>query len=383
MKKLILFLGLFVSFISVWAQDAEVSPTKSFINRENLTRIYKASAESGFFGEEDGTYSLNASIFGLKALVDPKVAVDTNYLQSVNGFLRRFELNMKLGVGDNNKITSFSPGIKYAIVNRRDATDGSLRNTTSTLISAVNRAIVNTVSRYSKKSDPGFRALQAKLGKEKVTVEDFDEEFQTLFAEEWQSQIDKLRNDPIFPFLQNKLDSIDISNFNDYIEKEWEYEKTRVGRRALLTLEAVPKFESGFEDLSLELKFLKGLNVEKVKKTETNLEIVTSFQATNDSIIAENSISERSIWNTEASLAKVLIKDSKGDSRLEFKSGIGYQSILKGVREDEKADVFSFNVVLTARLSKNLYFPLEFKYDPEDANVLSKFSLTWNVGTEE
>lgn len=385
MKKLIHTIVLLTVSFTVFGQENDVASSKSYMSRESFTRIYKVAAESGYFGKEDGKYTLDASLFGLKALVNPEVKVDTNYLENSNAFLRRVQLTMSMGLGDQNKIESFAPGVKVALINNRDMTNGSLRKTTSSLISMVGRSMVNAISKYSKANDESFKKLIKKYqDEESVELSDFDGEFQDLFNAEWKSQIESLKNDPIYEFIQSRLDSINLGNFNEYVQKEWDYEKERFSRRALLTAAVLPSFESGnLNDMSLEVSFLQGLNPNKVKKSPANLELKAAYVFSNDTVIAEDSFDERRLWKVDGNFGKVLWKDEENDSKLELKLGVGYQSISRGLREDEDESVFTLNFSLTPRLTEDLYFPIELKYDPENANILGKFSLTWNLNPED
>ena len=385
MRKVIQIILLLTVSLTALGQENDVAPAKSFMSRESFTRIYKVAAESGYFGKEDGKYTLDASLFGLKALVNPNVKVDTNYLENSNAFLRRVQLTMSLGLGDQNKIESFAPGVKVALINNTDMTEGSLRKTTSNLIRMVSRAMVNAVSRYSKRDEDSFKILMKKYQDgESVELSDFDEEFQGLFNAEWKSQIELFKSDPIYEFLQTRLDSINLGNFNEYVQKEWDYEKERFSRRALLTAAVLPSFESGnLNDMSLEVSFLQGLNPNKVKKSPANLELKAAYIFSNDTVIAEDSFDERRLWKVDGYFGKVLWKDEENDSKLELKLGVGYQSIIKGLHEDEDETQFTLNFSLIPRLTDDLYFPIELKYDPENANVLGKFSLSWNLNPED
>lgn len=389
MKNILIVIILNCLFFSAIAQikkdTSEIVATKSFISKDNLTRLYKASMESGFFGSKDGVYSFNASLFGIMALVSPKVKIDTLILNRVNRRFRKIELMFKLAANEENKISSFSPGLKIGLINKRDYTDGTLQGLmkdTETAMRVASRTFVNAEKRYirlNKKDSLVFKKLIKKFQDDKPPIlKDFDEEFQKLFLEEW------LKLKPELDYLKLDFSDINAANFNEYLDKVWANDKERISRRALLTFEALPEFaNSTLNSLNLELKFLKGLNVNKIKKDATNLELFATYNSSNDTINVEDNFDERVTWDVGATLGRVLKSDSKGNSFLEIASGIEFEKIVEGIRVDEDTNNFKFNFKLTSRLTKDVYLPIEIKYDPSNSNVFGFLSLTWNFSNNE
>ena len=404
MKYFYLFISfLFFTEAMVAQEKFTKTPTKTFISRENLTRYYRAAVDSDFFSENEGELNFDASLFGIKKIFKPSLDVDTAYTKRSNRTSRKIQLGFSLTKGENSSIESFTPSLRYAILDNRDFKPGHFHEQTIELGRWVNQILIrNTENRREqiRNSKDGTKEWEedsteyyeaekryfelVKEGNQSFGM--FPDEFKRILNEDIKEM---LRSDSIqrrMGELNMTLDASDVtaSNFNNVLEDTWKNEIEKVSRRSLLTF-AVDwtHSEKTVNALSGELKYLVGLNPNRPEETPWNLELSSTFSFDNDTIMEENSIDERQIFMIAGNLGKVLLQDKEDNSLLELKAGVSYENILEGVRDDEEESVFNLNLSLTPKISEDLYLPIELKYDPDEGNVLGFLKLEWNFNANK
>lgn len=69
------------------------------------------------------SFNFISNPYVLMKKANPAIAIDTNYRKCA--YLRNFNFNIGVGVDSSFKITTFSAGVKYAIINKRDHTNST------------------------------------------------------------------------------------------------------------------------------------------------------------------------------------------------------------------------------------------------------------------
>lgn len=400
MRYTILLLTLLLS-IPVWSQDQTKTPgnyektkANSFVSRENLTRYYRAAIDSKFFSENEGEVRFDASVFGIAKIFDPGLSMDTAWTSGGNRALRNLELGIGLTKNENDKINKISPQVKYAILNRRDYKKGTsfdydfeqTRLLSSQLSSLLQQAInEHRDSLDTETFQAAFNAYKSADEEDGSANPGFG-----MFPKYITNSINRLiQSDPeLIQFWKDfepstALSEVNAGNINEVIGRSYKNEQEVKARSALLTATVGWTHSSHtVSSLRTDLRFLRALNKYNPDKNPWNFEAYVTYQADNDTIIAETDLNERQVFSVGANIAKVLLSDSEGNAQLELKGGISHESILEGAYDNENDQEFNLNWTLTIQIAKNLYLPIEVKVDP-DGNTLGFLNLAWNFDNRE
>jgi hypothetical protein len=374
----------------------EKTGTRTFINRDNLTRYYKAAVNANFLTKENGEYTFSASWFGIRKIFGTdSLTIDTLYLSERNRKHRNLNIELKFIPGESSFLESFEPELSYALINNRDATERNREEYQSVddFGQLMNRVLLNTVTEYQRQSEalanPSQREerqkilqeFQRKWNEEEVKLQDMDSVLREIFEKEMKAQKKGQLSD--LATLLTDFPEEEVINHGIYDEL-WAEAKDRISRKGLLKVSLGSKFESnGLNGGSIGLSYLKGLNPNQTESSPLDIEAKTSFNLERDSISEGSSELNRSRFVFEGNLNKVLLKRRKGEgeeSVMELKAGVDYTRITEGVYVGEEAEAFNFKAVLSIRLTKDLYIPLTVKYDPEDSNVLGFLKIEYNIG---
>jgi hypothetical protein len=372
----------------------ETTGTRTFINRENLTRYYKAAVNANFLSSENGEYAFSASWFGVRRIFNNTLDIDGQYLTPGNRMSRNLNIDLTFVPGEQTVVKRFEPSLSYAFINNRDATEKNKTDyrKVDDFGKAMSRVSLNTVRAYQAETAKITDRIQQEKrnrieedfkkqwNEGEVTLKEMDPELREIFRMESK----KIKDD--FSDLLNGFPDDEPINIGIY-DRLWEEAKDRISRRALARVE----FTSAFENhqagsLSATITYLKGLNAKNVSATPWDFEGTASFFSERDTLPVETSKGMNRVkLALGANINKVLIRrknesEEGEESILELKGGVDYMQITRGLYENEKEKIFNFTAVLTVRLTKDLYIPFTLKYDPEEANFVGIFKIEYNIG---
>lgn len=178
--------------------------------------------------------------------------------------------------------------------------------------------------------------------------------------------------------------------------------KKIIDRLSLLTVSGESDIKTHVTGLNFEAVFLRSLNTKKMDQKPWDLELKASYEMSNlttgDSVIMkQNDILERQVAKASIGFNKVLMdRDFKRDgktvteSMIEIKPFFEYEYVVAGRMladltdedkendEDEKVSKYNLGVTLKFRVAKDVFIPLEFKYDPESKKAHGFLSVSWN-----
>jgi hypothetical protein len=362
--------------------------TITSLKTNNLTELFQASIDNGIFSYTKSSVTIKSTLFGVKKLFNPNIAVDTSYQKQT--FARNFEFSSKIGIDNANKINEVNPTIKYAIINKRDVS-----NINRTDLSVINLAIEDVIQSQMKiLAIINSRAMAANLNTEELnTFNDLKIKYTQLSATDAGDTLSERYKISFLKSLLQKNETIykkiDPENnlFDDLIKKSNEVDEfqkqldDKIKRGAILTIAGVGRYKDIYWDsLNLKIEFLKGLGNNKDKDKPWDLYASAALGMKKDSVNGD--YLGRQIGSVKLGVNKVLLKNNSGASFLEVLGAAEINQVVKGLYSGEETPKIFLDFTLTFRLGKTTFLPIEIKYDPKTANVFGFFKLKWDITSQ-
>jgi len=318
----------------------------------------------------------SSNLFAYMLKHNPTLDIDTNYVKYK--LVRNTNIDLDLKLNDESKFSGFTFGIKHAIVNRRDYT--------------VSKEFIAIA--LSKFHD--LFIISDALSVKASTLPAGSEE-----RRKFNEQVDRLFNDTSFNF--NKADPSvqkiafetakekNLKNFLQLVQNKpdvclsnqatADYEEiiNSFQNKALWTAAAnFHSYDDRFEiqTVGLSTEFVKGfINPDAPSNLEINIKGNMDFGDDTSSIASDL---KRTVINWDAGLNWVMKGWNTNQSFLEFKLSASDHYIISGLYADEEKNHFTLNGTLRFRVSNDLSFPIEFKYDPVSHTILGFLNITSN-----
>ncbi|HKP95351.1 MAG TPA: hypothetical protein VJ385_06295 [Fibrobacteria bacterium] len=157
MMKRLPALGLFAIFCPLCAaqsldparalKEAESDQPSAFASfNERIVKYYSAAVKGNMFSSKDGSFELNASVYGLRTVFDPGLSVDTLFLRHPRQ--RNANLGMQLGMGDGAKVDRIGGKVKWAFINGRDRDGYRFGEGINAALDGLNQTLFSADSAY-------------------------------------------------------------------------------------------------------------------------------------------------------------------------------------------------------------------------------------------
>jgi hypothetical protein len=121
---------------------------------------------------------------------------------------------------------------------------------------------------------------------------------------------------------------------------------------------------------------LKGI-LKPTAATNLELDLKATYNIVNDTLIAGRDLN-RGLFKFESGVNWVIKNKQSQLSFFEIKFSGEYNHIFSGLYPGEKQDRINFNGIIRARITNDIWLPVQFKYDPTAGNVFGFLNLTVN-----
>jgi len=367
-KKVIIIFTFCFAALSAESQDTVSAKSvekgaidlKSGNYKDVLTSFFQLAATD--LTGKNKSFEFKSTLFGIKLRADSTLIVDTNFIKQT--FYRNLQFEMKLNVDNNIKPQTFTAGIKYALLNRRDKALADFRG----------KEIGDRIGNYMK----NIEQIQVEyLQSESFQNKSPEDKAQAI--KELDAAINKFHQDQDLESLPKDFEDF-FRNFlkaNSYtvLQKGIDSAYKEIETKPLWTValnSTTNNFNHAIDSVSFETVFLQG-GVSDVFEGDVraNLTYKDTDSANDD---------YRMVFNGKAGLNFNLFKDVKTKkSLLEIKPQFEYNRILKGLVPNEEEERFSANAEVRIRITDKLWIPLTVKYDIKNKNLFGFLNVAWNM----
>jgi len=367
-KKVIIIFTFCFAALSAESQDTVSAKSvekgaidlKSGNYKDVLTSFFQLAATD--LTGKNKSFEFKSTLFGIKLRADSTLIVDTNFIKQT--FYRNLQFEMKLNVDNNIKPQTFTAGIKYALLNRRDKALADFRG----------KEIGDRIGNYMK----NIEQIQVEyLQSESFQNKSSEDKAQAI--KELDAAINKFHQDQDLESLPKDFEDF-FRNFlkaNSYtvLQKGIDSAYKEIETKPLWTValnSTTNNFNHAIDSVSFETVFLQG-GVSDVFEGDVraNLTYKDTDSANDD---------YRMVFNGKAGLNFNLFKDVKTKkSLLEIKPQFEYNRILKGLVPNEEEERFSANAEVRIRITDKLWIPLTVKYDIKNKNLFGFLNVAWNM----
>jgi len=367
-KKVIIIFTFCFAALSAESQDTVSAKSvekgaidlKSGNYKDVLTSFFQLAATD--LTGKNKSFEFKSTLFGIKLRADSTLIVDTNFIKQT--FYRNLQFEMKLNVDNNIKPQTFTAGIKYALLNRRDKALADFRG----------KEIGDRIGNYMK----NIEQIQVEyLQSESFQNKSSEDKAQAI--KELDAAINKFHQDQDLESLPKDFEDF-FRNFlkaNSYtvLQKGIDSAYKEIETKPLWTValnSTTNNFNHAIDSVSFETVFLQG-GVSDVFEGDVraNLTYKDTDSANDD---------YRMVFNGKAGLNFNLFKDVKTKkSLLEIKPQFEYNRILKGLVPNEEKERFSANAEVRIRITDKLWIPLTVKYDIKNKNLFGFLNVAWNM----
>ncbi len=381
MKKplLISLLSILVTFNS-YAQDSakvkndaekEVIRTDANLNSGNTQDVLLDFFQLAFndLTGTDKQFKFSSNLFAIKLKSNPELNIDSNFAK--NTFWRNSSVEFGLKLDSSYNFNGFSFGYKLAIINGRDV--------------ALAKDLPSLVEKANATYSVIFDALSISLSK----VRNIDTlTMINLELDEFFKNKDEQFKD-LSPLTQNFIRKNIPYPYQHLLNDDWSFREQVVNNYKSVVDKYKNKliwtasfnsstYTDGFLFSNLDVSSQATANLFNIDETNNvAFDLNTKLSWLSDSLKINRDL-DRSLCSFEGGLNLVLRNKKTTQSWLECKASTAYIHILSGMYPDETKDKFTLNGTLRFRLNENFWIPLEFKYDPRNANLFSYLSVKAN-----
>jgi hypothetical protein len=303
-------------------------------------------------------------------------------------YLRRFNFNVTLKADSNYHLNSFSGGIKYALINKRDLTTSKafFRSAAASdetkswhelnvSLSKIQESISIDLPLRSR-----FREAANKLTAQdstKLPFKDLPEDVRDYIVD----YIDKLPDSlkPDYKYLRTLIEHPDVNPYervlNDYNLLRDEFLK-----KPLWTISAEGSSYTDqvvFANATFSSQFLAGIGNNAQRTFTYEADLKAQYSLKDDSLVAGRDL-ERQVFSFEPGINFVLRTKKEYKSYLEFKLSGSYYHIFPTLHPAEKSDSLTLNAEIRLRVYDDIWVPIVLKYDPEHGNVFGFLNISAN-----
>lgn len=314
---------------------------------------------------DNKTLSFKTSLFALKAKADTNLLLDVNYVKQK--FARNFQFDFALKLDTSYRFKGMQAGFTWAIINKRD----------SSVVSFVNTEL----DKYYSAAQESLGIAAVRFRRSLIVSGDTVPAAKKKLYNEVMSKISKVLDEKGFVAKSSypaEFQAFLDDSFNTNLEtadKLFAKEMAKLRTAPLLTLSVNSTFqnkERAFSNGEAGLVYLQGI---QTKRTKTEMDIRSSLSIRDTMVVTAQ---RRSRFNATAGINFALLESKAGQSLIEFKPHLEYNSILSKLFGTEKRDVFMANADLRIRLFQNFWLPLTIKYDIDKGKFFGFLDIEFN-----
>ncbi len=316
---------------------------------------------------------------------DPSLAIDGNYKKYKP--LRKLNFGFGLKLDTSYKFSGFSSGIKYSLIDKRDATTSKLLflRLQSDSIGLERDVLQDALGNYS---DGAFPNAGDRNSADFTNAKLFSQKINSLFNSEVSfNQLDadfrKIVDSIVDQSHLNKIANIIKTNpgtsFKAVNVKFFDSLKNTI-KNDLLWVVAISdttyKNKFVFSNVVLSTELSKGFLPPK-PGSNLELHIKSACNFLQDTAKTGNNL-KRIIFNFEPAVNWVIRNNANDKSIFEFKLGGSYSHNFSSLYTNERRDILMMTSTLRVRIYQDIWIPLDIKYDPKTGNVLGLFNIKAN-----
>jgi hypothetical protein len=378
--RLLPVLFILCSSIAGLAQDqtSSLPLTADSLATGNGKDVFKSFFQLAFdhLTNDNRELKFSSNPYAIMTRMDSSLLIDRSYLKYK--YLRSLNFSFSGKLDSAYKFNGFSSGITYAIYNGRDET--------------VSRAFVEKALHADQEfTDLNVAMTQfITMAPDRATMRKYNDELNGFFS--GALTLDKLdtvlqqqmkniaagfKTKRLLRMLKNNPAlNIRDSSMAAYKDLREDFQKGWLWTAGVSDTTYKDRFF--LSNIVLSTQVLKGIShARHVVGVELNLQ--ASYQWLDDSLRKGRDL-RRQVLDIQPGLNLVFTTLKNNYSWAELKISGEYNRVLQGGYEGEKRDSLTFNGTLRLRLMKDLWLPLEIKYDPASGNVLGFLSVRLNFG---
>jgi len=306
------------------------------------------------------------------------VKIDSNKLEASHyvkyTWLRRFNISFAGKLNNENRFNGFSSGVKYAIINQRDETVSRLFLKKALEAGHERQNLNHELSKVYLNSFTGAQLLQAN-----AEVNSFlnGESTFTQLSTSLQQKLQELAGSGKFEKLRGLIEKDADFNLKKIALDDYNAIKKNFQNRWLVTLgvsDTTYTDRFRFSTVVLSAEILKGIS-NPGKKVDVELSINGGYNFVNDTLKAGRDLDRRAL---QVESGFNFIFNDGAVSWAEFKVSGEYNRVFKGLYADERKNLLTVNGTLRLRLFRDLWLPIEIKYDPKKGRVFGLLDVRFN-----
>jgi hypothetical protein len=359
---------------------------KSGAAKDILTNFFQL-AFNNLIGDNK-EFNFNSNPYAVLLKNNPKLAIDTNYKKY--RALRRLNFGFGIKLDSAYHFNGFSSGIKYSIVDKRDATTSSMlfyklrtnnfNKERDNLLDSLDSYIDILFPKSSDRNSPDFE----KAKKFNDEINDFFQKDVPLssFSDEFQKAVNVIISKDISKFQQ--MDSTfktspgrSIKNVSDTI---FEGLKNSIKKDLLWTIavsDTTYNDQFFLSNIVINSELSKGIFETKPGANNIELNIKTACNFLQDTLQSGRNL-KRLIFSFEPGINWVIRDKNNDKSFFELKFSGSYYHNFSGLYADEERDKITLNGTARVRIYEDIWIPLEIKYDPKNGNVFGFLNIKAN-----
>lgn len=316
---------------------------------------------------------------------DPSLAVDGSYAKYKA--LRKLNFGFGLKLDTSYKFNGFSSGIKYSLIDKRDATTSKLLylRLLSDSIGIERDVLHDALDDYAEKAFPDADVEGSPdLGKARL----FSKRINALFNADssFKSLDTSFRRIMDSIIIERKLVKIGSvvkttpgTSFKAINVKIFDSLKNTIKNALLWTVgvsDTTYKNQFLFSNVVLFSELTKGILPPK-PGSNLELHLKSACNFLQDTFSTAKNL-KRVIFTFEPAINWVIRNKANDKSIFEFKVGGSYAHNFNRLYKNEKRDDITMNGTIRIRVYQDIWIPLDFKYDPKSGRVFGLFNVKAN-----
>lgn len=352
--------------------------------KDVLTSFFQLSYDKLTGPNKELNFSSNPYALLLKS--NPSAAIDVNYPKY--RYMRKLNFGFGLKLDTSYKFNGFSSGVKYAIIDERDATTSKMlfRELGSDTLSQEINSLQVSLNAYINTTFPNTPENFENRKKYFTLVTTLFTDTLTAFNQ-LDTSFQRMVRTVAAQNNLNRFTRLIQSNPKVNVRKESQLHfadlKQELKKKLLWTIslsDTTYKDEFFFSNIVIRTELLKGLA--KKLKPGSNWEFNTqaSLNFTDDTASKGRDL-KRSIFRFEPGFNWVVRAKGTETPFLELRFGGEYRHIFHRLYKNEERDFFAFSGTVRLRILNEIWIPIEFKYDPKGGNLFGFISAKFNFSS--
>ena len=346
--------------------------------------LFRSLALNNIIGKKK-ELNFNTTPFAIMLKRNPDLSIDKNYSKYTP--LRKLNISGGLKLDSSFNFNGFSSGIKYSIIDKRDA------STSQFIFDALSNKIP---SLSDKEMDDQRHTLSLKLQEYVRSLRD-DADKRNFFASNSDSLLRQdmplKKLDPLFRKKVNEIvadENLDklkdlFKNQSDeslkaYDDKKFNELKKKIKNSLLWTIgisDTTYKDKFQFSNIVLMSEISQGMFQADAGDNTLELNAKAAYNFSNDTLREGRNL-KREIFTTEAGLNWVIRDKTTDISFFETKFSGTYYHNFASLYNGENRDSLTLNLTLRFKLIADIWVPLEVKYDPKSGNIFGFLNIKAN-----